>query len=671
VSHRFWLSHLNGDARAIGRTLPLDGEAMTIIGVMPASFDLTNDSEDIWTPLVISPDDIAKRGEHYLNVFARLAPGASAERVASQATATDRTLLASYQNSQTPISNYSVTLESYTAHFVGDYRRLLFVLLGAVSFVLLIACTNVANLLLSRGTSRARELAIRAALGAGRGRLVRQLLTESLVLSLAGAVVGLGVAYVILHLVHAISPDRIPRLAAAAIDWRVLAFTFALAITCSIVFGLVPALRAAGPSVQGTLRDSGRTSTGGAQRDRLRGFLVAAEVALAMTLLTGAGLLIRSAWLVQHVDPGFKPEGVLTARVVLSAAQYADAGSVTRTFERIRAEAAAIPGVSVAALGSVVPLSGSAMHSSIRAGGTSGPEATHQANLRVVSPGYFAAMGIPQRIGRDLTARDDENAPRVVVINEALAHLLWPGENPASTIGRHIDAIGDKPNVPTLREIVGVVGDLHDLSLGKPTDAEFYIPVPQAPAMLWPLIQRSLVVVVRAGNPTVDASVLEKPLKQAVARVDRTLPLAESKTMSAYIRASLETGRFTTILLTTLGAIALVLAMVGVYGVVSYFVAQRTQEIGVRMALGATPRQIWRHVVRRGLSPIVAGVVVGFALSAFTAGVLRSQLYGVNTTDPETLVSVAGLLILVSILATYVPARKAMRVAPTVALNGS
>jgi putative ABC transport system permease protein len=311
------------------------------------------------------------------------------------------------------------------------------------------------------------------------------------------------------------------------------------------------------------------------------------------------------------------------------------------------------------------------MQSSVRAEGTVGAETSHQANLRLVSPEYFAVMSIPKRAGRDLSTHDDAGAPKVVLINEALAHLLWPGLSLQQILGKRIDAIAEKRDVPDYREVVGIVGDLHDAALSKPNDPEFYIPVPQTPAVLWPYIQRSLVVVTRAANPNIDAMTFKRPLQQAVAAVDHSLPLADSHSMTELIGTSLEMARFNTLLLGILSIIALVLAMVGVYGVVSYFVAQRTQEIGIRMALGATPKQIWQHVVRRGLSPIVVGVAVGFATSLFTANVLRSQLYGVQTTDPGTFGSVGVLLLLVSLVATYVPARRAMRVAPVVALNAS
>jgi predicted permease len=534
-----------------------------------------------------------------------------------------------------------------------------------VSFVLLIACGNVANLLLARGSARTKELAIRAALGAGRGRIVRQLLTESLVLSLAGALAGLLIAVLLLRVIQGVSPDSIPRLEQARVDWRVLTFTFAIAVASAIIAGLVPALRAARPQLQQTLREGGR---GSVTRDRLRPVLVGAEVALAITLLVGSGLLIRSAWLMQHVDPGFDPRGVLTARLILPEAHYSTPQAVLRAYTNIRDEAARIPGVQSAALTSVVPLSGSSMQSSVQAEGRPLTDQSPQANVRFTSSGYFSAMRIPILAGRDIAATDKADAPLVVVVNQALARMLWPTIDPRDALGRRLVAIPSGKGIDT-REVVGVVGDLHDAALNKAPAPEFYIPYDQTPALMWPLIQRSLVVLVRGPSSKAAAEALIRPLGRAVAQVDPSLPLTEAKSMNEMLRGSLATARMNTVLLSLLGAIALVLAMVGIYGVVSYFVNQHVHEIGIRMALGATPALIWRLVMRRGLSPIVAGLGVGIALSLLTTGVLRQQLFGVSAHDPLTIAGVGSLLLIIAVIAMYVPARRAMRVAPIVALN--
>jgi putative ABC transport system permease protein len=552
----------------------------------------------------------------------------------------------------------------------GDYRSQLFILLGAVGFVLLIACTNVANLLLARGAARGKEFAIRSALGAGRGRLVRQMLTESALLAGVGAALGLLFAYLLLGALLRVSPEDVPRLDQAQIDWHVLAFALGVAALSSLVVGLFPALRAGDTRLQGTLREGGRESSVSG-RGRLRGVLVGVEIAMAMALLTGAGLLLRSAWLVQRVQPGFDPRGVMTARLLLPAGRYATEASIVQAYSAIRRQAASIPGVSVAALTSVVPLSGSQMHSSVLRDLKPGePEVRLSANVRLASNDYFEAMRIPLRAGRNIAESDDAQAPAVIVLNEALAQRLWPGVRLDKVLGRRVNALAPKRAEPHWMTVIGIAGNIHDAALGSPPAPEFYIPVAQTPAILWPLIQRSLVLVVRARNEAGDVTALTKPLSKAVAAVDPSLPLADARSMKEFLHGSLETAQFNTLLLSTLGGIALVLAMVGVYGVVAYFVTQRTTEIGVRMALGASPVAIWRLVLRKGLTPIVLGVAAGVALSLATSGVLQTQLYGIKPGDPGTLAGVAGLLLGVSVVATYAPARRAMRVSPIQALAG-
>jgi predicted permease len=662
ISHRMWVSRFNGDRSVIGRVISIDGTPHTILGVMPASFDVMKNGDELWLPLALTPDQSTSFGEHFLDVIGRVRPGVSLAQAKAATTAVEQVAVTRMRERRMPPAAYGALLLSYRDDLTGNYRQRLFVLLGAVALVLLIACSNVANLLLARGTSRARELAIRAALGAGRGRLIRQLLTESFVLSIAGAVVGLGIAFALVRLVISVSPDDVPRLDHATIDWRVLMFTLTVSLASSILFGLVPALRAAGPRLQGALREGGRGSA--STRDRLRGVFVVTEVALAIVLLVGSGLLIRSALLTQRVAPGFDPRGVLTSRIVLPATRYSTTEGITRTYRQIREDAARISGVANAALSSVVPLSGSSMNSTVQAEDAPVDDRPPHADLRLVSRGYFATMRIPLLYGRDIAETDNGSAPRVIVINEAFAKKLWPTLDPRATIGKRVRAI-----VPEPLEVVGVVGNLHDASLTKPPDAEVYVPFEQTPEMLWPMLQRSLVVVLRGRAVDASPETLVEPLRRVVASIDPSLPLADHRTMESYLRASVQLERMNTILLTTLGGIALVLAMVGIYGVVSYFVSQRTNEIGLRMALGATPGAVWQFVMRRGLLPIAAGLVVGVGLSFATTGLLRQQLYGVSPRDPLTLGGVAVLLVMIALIAMFVPARRAMRVPPIVALN--
>lgn len=667
ISHRIWVSHFNSDPAILRRPLQLDGVAHAVVGVMPAPFDFMQGTEDLWVPLALTPEQATRYTDHFLRVFARLRPTTSVDQAQAAATATERAVAEHIPERTNPIAEYGIGLTPFVDQLVGGFAGVLLVLLGAVALVLLISCTNVANLLIARGSARAKELAIRVALGAGRARLIRQLLTESLVLATAGAVVGLVIAYGLLHVILAVSPDNVPRLDQARIDWRVLAFTLALGVVSSTIFGLVPAIRAAGPHLQGTLREGGRQS--GGARDRLRGVLVVVEVALAITLLVASGLLIRSAWLMQRVDPGFEPRGVLTARLRLPEARYSTPEIITRTYATLRDQAVRIPGVRSAALVSVVPLSGSAAMTSFVGEGQSKDRPPPDANLRLASDGYFATMGIRQLAGRDIRRQDNASSPLVIVVNEALIQRLWPGLTVRAALGKRVDALGGGRNDTHLMEIVGVVADMHDDGLQQPAKPEIFVPVEQTPDKLWPLIQRSLVLVVRAASLTADPDMLVKPLRRAVAVVDPSLPLADSRSMTSMLRGSLETARMNTLLLSLLGGIALALALVGIYGVVSYFVTQRTHEIGVRIALGATPALIWQFVVRRGLTPIVVGLAIGLLLSSVTMNVLRSQLYGVGVHDPFTLLAVASLLFVVGLAATYVPARRAMRVPPVVALN--
>jgi predicted permease len=600
-------------------------------------------------------------------VYARLRPGVTLEQARAATVPAERTLAERVPFRTLKPTDYGIDVHRYRDDLVGNYQSLLLVLLGAVSFVLLIACGNVANLLLARASARTKELAIRAALGAGRGRIVRQLLTESVVLAMAGAIAGLAVAYGLLRVILAVSPEDIPRLEQATIDWRVLAFTLGTAVISALFFGLLPAARAARPQLQQTLREGGR---GSATRDRLRPLLVAAEVTLAITLLVASGLLIRSAWKMQRVDPGFDPRGVLTARLILPAAHYPTPETIIRAYSAIRDEAARIPGVTAAALTSVVPLSGSSMQSSIQAEGRPIDDKAPQTNLRFISSGYFTTMHVPFIAGRDVATTDDASAPGVALINEALARMLWPDSDPREAIGRRIAGVAPK-NGPKYRTVVGIVANVHDGALSEKPVPEYYIAYTQAPELIWPLIQRSLVVVVRGPATKGAAEALARPLGRAVARVDASLPLTEAKSMEEFLHASLATARMNTVLLSLLGGIALALAMVGIYGVVSYFVNQHTHEIGIRLALGASPGLIWGFVMRRGLIPIVAGLVVGITLSLVTTSLIRQQLFGVTPHDPLTLGGVGSLLLVIAVLAMYVPARRAMRVPPIIALNES
>jgi putative ABC transport system permease protein len=669
ISHRMWVDRLHEDPNVVGHAIRLEGEAYTVIGVMPASFDVTRDGEDLWVPLALTRDELTRVGAHYLTLVGRLRRGITVDAARAEATSIVREALAKTSAFHGNPNEVGVQVTRFIDDLVGDYRRSLWILFGAVGFVLLIACTNVANLLLARGTARGRELAIRAALGAGHGRLVRQLLTESVVIAGAGVVVGLAFAYAMLRGILAVSPPDVPRLDQAGLDGHVLGFTLAAGVASSILFGLMPALRAATGALQQRLREGGR-GLAGAHQERVRGALVAAQVALAMTLLTGAVLLIRSEWRMQHVDPGFDPSGVLTVRLLLPATRYTSAEQVVTTYQRIREEASHIPGVRSAALVSVVPLSGDNMNSSVEAKDHPAvPGHAPTANLRLTSPGYFATMGIPLLAGRDIATTDLAGSAPVTVINETLAHTLWPDLATREVVGKELRGPPNNASDAGWTTVVGVVGDVHDAALRTPPRPEFHVPVPQTSPTLWPYAQQSLVVVMRTMNPRANPRTLQRPFERALARIDPSLPLADVHSMPEYLAQSLQTARFSMLLFAVLAGIALSLAMIGVYGVVSYFVGQRTQEIGIRIAIGATPARVWQFVAQRAMRPILLGIAVGVALSLLTARLLAGQLFEIAPSDPATIMGVATLLAMISLLASQSPARRAMRVPPIVALE--
>jgi putative ABC transport system permease protein len=504
-------------------------------------------------------------------------------------------------------------------------------------------------------------MGIRTALGASRGRLVRQLVTESGVLCAVAGTAGVALAFGLVNGIVATSPPGVPRLDEARIDGPALLGAFAAAAFCTLVVGVLTGVRVADSSVEAALREGGRGTSQSKARDRARQALVVTELALAMALLSGAGLLIRTAWEISHVDPGFDSNHVLTAQVVLPPARYPDIGSGIEAYRAIREGVDRTAGVQLAALTASLPLA-----PSIRAG--IGPEGRPMidgerllAAVRPVSPDYFATMKIRLRGGRDFKEGDKAGAPDVAIINEALAKRFWPGE-PA--IGKRME--GMDPSHQHFMEVVGVIVDPRDVALDQQPSPEFYIPIEQTPPPLWTALQGSLILVARTSA---DPATMETPIRRAVDAVDPSLPIANVATMESLVTTSRATARFNTLLLSVLGAIALVLASVGVYGVIAYSAAQRTHEIGLRMALGATPGAIASLVGRDALTPIVAGVALGAVLSALTTRLLREQLYGVSPGDPLTILAIAGLLIAVSSLAASIPTWRAVRVSPMIALS--
>ena len=665
LSHRLWTRRFGKDPSIVGRPIRLNGRHYEVIGVMPAHFDYTAQSEELWVPIAFTAERKATHDEHYLQAYGRLGPGATAQQALSELTRNAADLRVKF-----PLDDAELGFSVIGAldELVGDYRRRLFIMLGAVGFVLLIACGNIANLLLARGAARSGELAMRAALGAGRGRIVRQLLTESAVLAALAGTAGLALAWWGVRALVAVAPPGVPRLEQTTVDPVVLAFTLGVALLSAVLFGLAPALRAARTDVQMVLKEGGRGASAGRVRDRLRTSLIVAELALALMLLVGAGLLIRSALVLERTHPGFQPSGVLTGRLALPAGDYAEHERIVQTFDQIAAAVRSVPGVTAAALTSQVPMGpGGNGNGLIPEGRPFLPDQAINSRLRIVTPGYFETLGIPIVRGRALSEADRRGGLKVMVISEALARAAFPGLDP---LGRRIACCEPAPDGkgPDYKTVVGVAGDVRSRGLGEAPSPEFYLPAAQVPAAAWNWIQRSMYVVVRTP---MDAAALTTPVRAALAPVVPGVPFFDTRTMEQRVGASIATARFNTLLLTVLGAIGLVLSAVGIYGVIAYFVSRRTQEIGVRMALGATRRDVVALVIRQGAVPVLAGIAVGMAVSFPLARLLSTQLVGVTPNDPVTYSAVVCGLAGVALLAILIPATRAASVDPTKALHSN
>jgi putative ABC transport system permease protein len=668
MSHRLWTRAFGSEPGVVGRLIRLSGRQYTVIGVMPAAFDLTATSEELWIPAALTAEEKMAFDGHSWIVFARLNTGVGIDAARERMLAVTAQLQKEHPREN---AERRATVVDFTENFVGDVRQRLYVLLGAVALVLLIACGNIANLLLARGAVRSTELAVRAAMGAGRGRLIRQLFTESLLLAGIGTLVGLALAYVALGALIRLSPPNVPRLEQARVDGATLAFAAFVALASSVVFGLVPAWRAARAQAQDALR-GGRSGGMGASRDRLRGMLVAAEVALALLLLVGSGLLIRSALALDAVDPGFEPSGVISARVALPRDEYLDGPRVVQSLERMVERTRAIPGVTHAAVTSQVPMGpGGNGNGLIPEGRPFHPSSVILSRLRLVTPGYFQTMKIDLVEGRDFSEADRAGALKVTIVSEAAARQGWPKQ---SAIGKRVaccEAGPGGPDTPDYKVIIGVARDVRSAGPAIEPAPEFYLPIAQAPAMeggAWDWIQRTMYIAARTPG---DPAALAGSLSRAIREVDSTLPLFDVRTMNERLSRTLATSRFNTILLTTLGAMGLVLAAIGIYGVIAYFVSQRTKEIGVRLALGASPGDVVRLVIRQALKPVLVGLVLGVAGAIAASGVLAAQLYGVTPRDPLTIAIVSVMFVVVAIFASWAPARRASKVDPTRALNAA
>jgi putative ABC transport system permease protein len=658
LSHALWQERFGGDAAVVGTLVTLDGVPHEVVGVMPAGFSFPA-GRVIWTPLAYTDDLLAKqRSAWYLTGVGRMRPGVSAAQVRAEVEAIGGQLAAQYPNSNEGLGLTAVPLHEA---MVGDVRKAFWVLLGAVGFVLLIACVNVANLLLARAASRESEIAVRSALGAGRGRLVRQLLTESMLLGVAGGACGLLLAVWGIEALVALEPQGIPRLAEVRVDPMVIAFTMAVSLATGLLFGLVPAFQSTRGGVASTLKEAGRGALSTRGATRMRTTLVVAELALAVTLLAGAGLLIRSFTRLAAVDPGFEVQPALTFGLSLPGTRYGEEAQRIAFFDQLLQRLEAIPGVEAAAAVLSLPLTGASVVLTFEVEGRPPiPPAQQPAmQVRVATAEYFRTIGIPLERGRLFTDADRMNTPQVVLITAAAAEQYFPGEDP---IGQRI-TLGwrrgeGRPNAGG--EVVGIIGDIKDEGLAEPDPPQIYLPYAQLPLA-------AMSVVLKTAVPP--ASVAEQA-RAAVYSLDGNLAVANVRTLDEVVARSISQPRFYMTLLTIFAGVALALAAIGIFGVLSYGVAQRTREIGIRMALGADHRTVLGLIVREAMVMTGGGVLLGVAAAfLLTEWLVSTLLFDTSPHDPMTFAVVAVVLTFVSLAAAYVPARRATRVDPIEALR--
>jgi predicted permease len=658
LSYGLWQSRYGGDRNILNREILLDGEKHSVVGVMPASFQFFAKDVRVWVPMALTQEDWANRGGHYLVVVGRLKPGVSVTQAQADMNAVMRRISIDHPE-ETMEGKMGVVVMPVRDEFVGDARGSLIVLLVAVAFVLLIACANVAGLLLARAVGRRKEIALRLALGAGRPRVIRQLLTESLLLAVAAGVLGSLLAYASFTFLQGLVPEQMELATSLKLDVRILVFTIAVSIVTGIIFGLVPALQSANFDLNDALKQSsGRvTSTG-----RLRSAMIVFEVALSLVLLVGAGLLIQTLFQLFRQYSVLEPEKILTMRTILPVEKYKELQRRDNYYQQVLQRVEHLPGVVAAGYSTSIPLAWK--------GGTSGfypeglkapvPGMAYDANHRQVSANYLKAMNISLRQGRYFDSRDNAQSLPVAIINETMARQYWPSEN---ALGRRFK-LGD-PNEPgkQWKEIVGIVADIRQMGIDEPVKAEMYFPYAQVTDWLG-YAPRDLAI-----RTTGDTSSLAGAVRQIIGEVDPDQPVSNVATMAEVLGEEAGQRRMGMIMLVSFASLALLLASLGIYGVLAYFVTQHTNEIGVRQALGATPRNILLLVLKKGMGLTLVGVGIGLVASFALTRLMSSLLFGVTAADPLTFATVPFLLVMVALLACYIPARRATKVDPLVALR--
>jgi len=661
LSHRLWAAQFGSDPKIVGKSLTLNGEPYTVIGVMPARSAFDRSFNQLWRPLAFKPSE-RTRNFHWLGVVARLKPGVTIEKARSELDAIGARIAVDFPDSN---KGWGVSTLRYMDVVVGQQlQRSLYVLLAAVGMLLLIGCANVANLVLARGTAREREVAVRAALGAGRGRLVRQFLAENILLAIVGGVLGIALGYgLMMWLKFMLPPFYLPAAINVAMDLRVLAFTFALAVATGVVFGLAPALSATKLDLAGAMKEGGRGAAGDSGRRRLRSGLVVVEVALAFILLTGGGLLVRSFFRMMQVELGFNPTNVLTLRLPIANERFPDSSQLSTYIRQVVTRINAVPGVMGAASTDSLPLEGfSNGMPFLIAGRDQVDRANRQAcGFKMVHADYFRVLGISVIKGRGLTDRDVKGTPPVAVINQSFVKRFMADQDP---IGQRLliqDIIPGQPQLgPEIPwEIVGVIADERTSTLEGTVRPGVYVPIEQSPST-------SVNVVVRSA---IEPASLSRAITEAVHEVNRNQVVSDIRTLEEMKSTSVASTRLRTTLLAVFAALALLLSAIGIYGVISYTVAQRTHELGVRAALGASAKALIGMVVRNGMTLTVVGLALGIAGALGLTQLLGTLLFGVSPRDPVTLAGSAAILAAVALLACYVPARRAARMDPLVALR--
>jgi putative ABC transport system permease protein len=653
LSHSLWQRRFNSDPNITDKPIILNGNSFNVIGVLPETFKYPLlDEAEFWAPLSLSASYQQSRGLHYLEVVGRLGDGISQAQAQAEMETIASQLEAQYSDTN---SGWRINLVPLHEQITGDVRAVMLVLIGAVGFVLLIACTNVANLLMARATARYKEMALRLALGATRGRIIRQLLTESVLLALMGGAAGLLLAYWAIRLLVNLAPAAIPRVKEVTIDERVLIFTLVVSVLTAIIFGLVPGLQASKPNLEQTLKEGGSRGMSFVSRARVRNTFVILEIALTLVLLIGAGLMVKSFIHLQQVDPGFNPDNLLTMHISLPRTRYNDARPQAEFFRQALEKVSSLPGVRTAAAVTTVPMAGRPVTWNFSVEGQAPLLLSEQPTTKwnAISSAYFETMGIPILRGRPFSEQDKREAPPVAIINETMARRFFADQDP---IGKRVIVAYDEM-IP--REIVGVVADVKHTGLEKETGPEIYTPYTQ---LIWP----SMGILVRTAS---DPMSLANAARGKIWEIDPDQPIENVKSMQQVLYDSVSSNRFNMILFGIFAAVALVLAAVGVYGVIAYTVSQRTHEIGIRVALGASSRDILKLIVGQGVVLSVIGVLLGLVAAFVLTRTMSGLLYDVSPTDPITFVSIALLLLAVAVIASYVPARRATKVDPTIALK--